>query len=176
MASIEMAEKMANESENCFLPCQFSNIDNVLAHKETTGPEMWWQLQYNNYSPDAFVAGVGTGGTIMGVGQFLKSVNKNVKIHAMEPANSPTLRAGKKVGHHRIQGISDEFIPSIVDLDQLDEIIDVDDGDAIIVAQKMASELGSGGGNLVWCEFPCGSCGPKHDLTRCCCCHRFPGR
>lgn len=142
LGSIEMAEKMAQEEGDCFLPCQFSNSDNVLAHQETTGPEIWWQLHYNNYSPDAFVAGVGTGGTIMGVGKFFHSVKKKVKIHPMEPANSPTLKTGKKVGHHRIQGISDEFVPSIVDLSQLDEIIDVDDGDAILMSQKLASELG----------------------------------
>ncbi len=142
LGSIEMAEKMALEDADCFLPCQFSNIDNVMAHQETTGPEMWWQLHYNNYKPDAFVAGIGTGGTIMGVGKFFKSLKKNIKIHPMEPANSPTLRTGKKVGTHRIQGISDEFIPSIVDLDQLDEVVDVDDGDAIIMSQKLAGELG----------------------------------
>ncbi len=142
IGSIEKVENMACECEGCFLPNQFSNNYNVDAHFEATGPELWWQLTYNGYVPDAFVAGVGTGGTIMGVGRYLKSVCPDIKIHPMEPANSPTLKAGKKVGQHRIQGISDEFIPSIVDLNSLDDIIDVDDGDAIIMAQKLAAELG----------------------------------
>lgn len=142
LGSIRMAEETAGRNESCFLPSQFSNQDNVQAHFEGTGPELWWQLTYNGLVPDAFVAGVGTGGTIMGVGKFLKSHRPTVKIHPMEPANSPTLTTGCKVGHHRIQGISDEFIPEIVDLDALDSVIDVDDGDAIIMSQKLAADLG----------------------------------
>jgi len=142
LGSIAMAEEMAAKNDNCFLPSQFSNQDNVEAHVEETGPELWWQLTYNGMVPDAFVAGVGTGGTIMGVGKFLKEQRSTIKIHPMEPANSPTLSTGCKVGQHRIQGISDEFIPAIVDLDSLDKVIDVDDGDAIIMAQKLARELG----------------------------------
>ncbi|MCL2130998.1 MAG: pyridoxal-phosphate dependent enzyme, partial [Lentimicrobiaceae bacterium] len=100
------------------------------------------------------VAGVGTGGTIMGVGTFLRSINSHVKIHPLEPANSPTMTTGYKVGKHRIQGISDEFIPSIVKLNELDEIVQVDDGDAIVMAQKLAHTLGLGvgissGGNFL---------------------------
>lgn len=142
LGSIRMAEQMASMNENCFLPSQFSNQDNVQAHYEETGPELWWQLAFNGTVIDAFVAGVGTGGTIMGVGKFLKKQRPTVRIHPMEPANSPTLSTGNKVGFHRIQGISDEFVPSIVDLKSLDSIIDVDDGDAIIMAQKLALELG----------------------------------
>jgi cysteine synthase A len=85
---------------------------------------------------------VGTGGTVMGAGRFLKSQCPNVKIHPLEPANSPTLTTGHKVGKHRIQGISDEFIPPIVDLGYLDEVVAVDDGDAILMAQKLATQLG----------------------------------
>jgi cysteine synthase A len=142
LASIEMAEEMAEKREDCFLPSQFSNLDNIKAHFEETGPELWWQLQYNGQTPDAFVAGVGTGGTIMGVGEFLRSQDKTIGIHPMEPANSPTLSTGHKVGQHRIQGISDEFIPTIVNLKTLDSIIDVYDGDAILMAQRLAGELG----------------------------------
>jgi cysteine synthase A len=154
LGSIGMAEEMSQKKEDCFLPSQFSNNDNVDAHLEETGPELWWQLTYNGMVPDAFVAGVGTGGTIMGVGQFLKTQRSAVKIHPMEPANSPTLSMGKKVGQHRIQGISDEFIPEIVDLDSLDSIVAVNDGDAIIMAQKLATELGlavgiSSGANFI---------------------------
>ncbi len=82
----------------------------------------------------------------MGVAKFLKEQDPNIKVHPLEPANSPTLTTGYKVGKHRIQGISDEFIPSIVELDKLDSIVQVDDGDAIIMAQKLASILGIGVG------------------------------
>lgn len=145
LASIEMAKNGAVKT-NGFLPSQFSNNDNVDAHYLTTGPELWWQLKYRNFKPDAFIAGVGTGGTIMGVGKFLKGQDANIKIHPLEPQNSPTLSTGHKVGKHRIQGISDEFIPPIVKLDNLDEVVAVDDGDSIIMAQKLASGLGIGVG------------------------------
>jgi cysteine synthase A len=129
---------MAVKEGDTFLPRQFSNNDNVNAHYNSTGPEIWWQLRYRNIIPDAFVAGVGTGGTIMGTGKFLREMNNSIKVHPLEPENSPTLSTGYKVGKHRIQGISDEFIPSIVDLGTLDEVVSVDDGDAIIMAQKLA--------------------------------------
>lgn len=145
LGSIELADKAAEE-QNGFLPRQFSNKDNVEAHYTTTAPEIWWQLSYRNIKPDAFVAGVGTGGTIMGVGKFLKEKDKNIKIFPLEPSNSPTLSTGYKVGKHRIQGISDEFIPSIVKLNETDDIISVDDGDAIIMSQKLTRELGIGVG------------------------------
>lgn len=142
IGSISMAEEMSAENDSCFLPSQFSNRDNIEAHFETTAPELWWQLTYNGLVPDAFVAGVGTGGTIMGVGRFMRTQRPGTKIHPMEPANSPTLSAGKKVGKHRIQGISDEFIPDIMDLTSLDSIVSVYDGDAIIMAQMLARDLG----------------------------------
>jgi cysteine synthase len=145
LGSINMANEAAAKVTG-FLPSQFSNEDNVEAHYFTTGPELWWQLKYRDLTPDAFIAGVGTGGTIMGVGKFLKEQDKNIRVHPLEPMNSPTLTTGHKVGKHRIQGISDEFIPSIVKLDKLDDIIAVDDGDAIIMAQKLAAELGIGVG------------------------------
>lgn len=144
VGSIKMADKLA-EKINGFRPQQFSNLDNTNAHYKTTGVELWWQLKYRNLEPDAFVAGVGTGGTVMGVGKFLKEQNKNISIYPLEPSNSPTLSTGYKIGKHRIQGISDEFIPSIVNLDKLNEIIEVDDGDSIIMAQKLA-EIGIGVG------------------------------
>ncbi|MBW6477819.1 MAG: cysteine synthase family protein [Bacteroidales bacterium] len=145
LGSIELAVKAAEET-NGFLPRQFSNNDNCDAHYKTTGPEIWWQLKFRNIIPDAFVAGVGTGGTIMGVGRFLKEHNPDIKVFPLEPSNSPTLSTGYKVGRHRIQGISDEFIPSICELKKLDEVIGVDDGDAIIMAQKLSAELGLGVG------------------------------
>ncbi len=153
LGSIRMAEELAAEG-GCFLPRQFANEHNCEAHAGATAPEIWWQLRANGVTPDAFVAGVGTGGTIMGVGAFLKQQRPAVKVHPMEPASSPTLRTGHKVGHHRIQGISDEFIPAIVKLDALDPVVDVCDGDAILMAQKLARELGlavgiSSGANFV---------------------------
>lgn len=146
LGSIRMAEELAAADPKVFLPRQFANRDNVTAHMRTTGPEIWWQLRFRGLRPDAFVAGVGTGGTVMGVGQFLRSVHPAVAVHPLEPANSPTLSTGHKVGKHRIQGISDEFIPPIVDISSLDEIVAVDDGDAILMAQKLASQLGLGVG------------------------------
>jgi len=153
LGSIGMAEEMARSREDVFLPCQFSNAANTEAHETTTGPEIWAQLERVGLQPDAFVAGVGTGGTIMGVARFLRSRNPKVKVHAVEPAESPTLSTGHKVGKHRIQGISDEFIPAIVDLSTLDKVIAVSDGDSIIMAQKLASTLGLAVGISSGCNF-----------------------
>ena len=144
--SIAQANELAQSDSNSFLPRQFSNKDNVEAHYLTTGPEIYWQLKYRNLKLNAFIAGVGTGGTVMGVGNYLRDKDQSIKVYPLEPSNSPTLTTGCKVGHHRIQGISDEFIPEIVKLDELDEVICVDDGDAIIMAQKLSSELGIGVG------------------------------
>ncbi|MFH0760370.1 MAG: cysteine synthase family protein [Bacteroidota bacterium] len=145
LGSIDRANNMGAEIEGAFLPHQFDNQDNVEAHYLTTGQEIWWQLRYRNLKPAAFIAGVGTGGTVMGVGRFLKEQDPSIRIHPLEPENSPTLSTGYKVGAHRIQGISDEFIPSIVDLTKLDSVVCVDDGDGIIMAQKLAA-LGLGVG------------------------------
>jgi cysteine synthase A len=154
LGSIRMAEEMAAQHAHVFLPHQFSNEANVEAHESTTGREIWGQLNFNSLPVDAFVAGVGTGGTIMGVGRFLRSHAPSVRIHPLEPAESPTLSTGHKVGRHRIQGIADEFIPPIVKLDKLDAVVTVHDGDAILMAQKLAAQLGLGvgissGANLV---------------------------
>jgi cysteine synthase A len=153
LGSIKICEDLA-AAGGVFLPEQFKNANNAEAHAKTTGMEIWDQLINNGMIPDAFVAGVGTGGTVMGVGKRLKSLNSNIKIHPLEPAESPTLTTGYKVGSHRIQGISDEFIPAIVKLDQLDAVIQANDGDAIIMAQKLATQLGlavgiSSGANVV---------------------------
>jgi cysteine synthase A len=142
LGSIRMAEELAAGREDVFLPCQFSNGANVEAHEITTGPEIFFQLKYNGLAADAFVAGVGTGGTVMGVGKYLRANLPAVKIHPLEPAESPTLTQGHKVGQHRIQGISDEFIPPILERDALDGILSVHDGDAILMAQKLAAQLG----------------------------------
>ncbi|MDB4925994.1 PLP-dependent cysteine synthase family protein [Mucilaginibacter sp.] len=154
LGSIRLAEYMAQSSDKYFLPKQFENQYNAEAHEMTTGPEIWAQLTINGLKPDAFIAGVGTGGTVMGTGKYLKMMNPNIKVHPLEPAESPTLTTGYKVGSHRIQGISDEFIPAIVKLDELDSVIQASDGDAIIMAQKLSSELGlavgiSSGANVI---------------------------
>ena len=154
LGSIRLAEDYAKSPGDIFLPRQFENCYNAEAHEKTTGPEIWKQLGSVGIIPDAFVAGVGTGGTVMGVGAFLRSKNPGVKIHPLEPAESPTLSTGYKVGNHRIQGISDEFIPAIVKLDKLDNVISVCDGDAIIMAQMLAAQLGlavgiSSGANVI---------------------------
>ena len=154
LGSLKIADKIAASEPNIFLPLQFSNSNNTLAHKTTTGLEISIQLQKKGLRPTAFIAGVGTGGTVMGVGETLKTMYDDVKIHPLEPAESPTLTTGYKVGSHRIQGISDEFIPDIVKLDLLDEVIQVSDGDSILMAQKLASSFGmalgiSSGANLV---------------------------
>jgi cysteine synthase A len=142
LGSIRMAEELAARTPGAFLPRQFSNQDNCAAHELTTGPEIWAQCRHLEKTPDAFIAGVGTGGTIMGVGRFLRRMQPGIRLHPLEPAGSPTLSTGHKVGKHRIQGISDEFIPAIVDLAYLDDIVAVDDGDAILMAQKLARDLG----------------------------------
>lgn len=154
LGSIQCCDNYEHDHEGCFLPHQFSNEWNTEAHYQTTGPEIWDQLERVGLKPDAFVAGVGTGGTIMGVGKYLREKRPEIKLHPLEPAESPTLTTGYKVGSHRIQGISDEFIPAIVHLDELDEVVMASDGDSIIAAQHLASDLGlavgiSSGANLI---------------------------
>ena len=117
LGSIEMAETLARTQPSVFLPRQFSNAANVEAHRRTTGPEIAMQLAKAGLKADAFVAGVGTGGTVMGVGEYMRTQHPAVRIHPLEPAESPTMSTGHKVGSHRIQGISDEFIPEIVKLE-----------------------------------------------------------
>lgn len=142
LGSIRMAETYARENPRVFLPRQFTNDANVEAHELTTGPEIWCQLRECGLEVDAFVAGVGTGGTVMGVGRYLRRKQPGVRIHPLEPAESPTLSTGRRVGQHRIQGISDEFIPDIVRLDEVDPVVAVSDGDSILMAKKLASALG----------------------------------
>lgn len=153
LGAIQRSESLAAQG-GVFLPRQFENQFNVEAHERTTGQEIVAQLALKGLVPDAFIAGVGTGGTVMGVGKHLRKINPFVKIHPLEPQESPTLTTGYKIGAHRIQGISDEFIPAIVKLDELDEIICASDGDSIIMAQKLAKQLGlavgiSSGANVI---------------------------
>lgn len=154
LGSIRKAELIAQTMPGIFLPRQFENELNTEAHEKTSGPEIWEQLQRYKMQPDAFIAGVGTGGTIMGIGRYLKKQNRYVQVLALEPAESPTLSTGYKTGSHRIQGISDEFVPPIVDFKYLDQVVQVSDGDAILMAQRLASQLGlavgiSSGANVI---------------------------
>jgi cysteine synthase A len=154
LGSIKLSEDMAAADGRVFLTRQFENCYNAEAHARTTGPEIAAQLASVGRTPTAFVAGVGTGGTVMGTGHYLKAHFPEVRIHPLEPAESPTLTTGHKVGSHRIQGISDEFIPAIVQLDELDAVMQASDGDAILVAQKLAQQLGlavgiSSGANVI---------------------------
>ena len=146
LGSIELADGYCPGHGRAFLPHQFSNLSNAEAHYLTTGPEIYSQLKRLGFEAEAFVAGVGTGGTVMGVGAYLKEQNPDVKIYPLEPSESPTLSTGHKIGNHRIQGISDEFIPPICDPGKLDEVISVSDGDSILMAQKLAADLGLGVG------------------------------
>lgn len=129
--AIQKAEELANEIPNSFIPDQFSNPDNALAHYKTTGPEI---LKDTNGKVDIFVAGIGTGGTITGTGKFLKENIENIKIIGAEPLSSPILTKGTS-GVHKIQGIGAGFVPKVLEREILDEVIAVSDEDAISTAR-----------------------------------------
>lgn len=155
LGSIRMTEELA-EGGGVFLPCQFSNEDNTAAHMESTGAEILRQLSSLGLKADGVVAGVGTGGTVMGLSRSLKAENPACRAFPLEPSNSPTLSTGYKVGKHRIYGISDEFIPSILKLSEMDQVVSVDDGDAICMARMLSETLGIGvgvssGANFLGC-------------------------
>ena len=136
--AIEKANELAQEIPNSFIPDQFSNPSNPKVHKETTGPEIW---NDTNGNVDIFVAGVGTGGTITGVGEFLKSKKSDVKIIAVEPEASQLLSKGI-AGSHKIQGIGANFVPSILNTNIYDEIIPVSNEDAYAMGKAIGREEG----------------------------------
>lgn len=136
--SIARAESLANEIPGSFIPGQFDNPANALAHYRTTGPEIWAQTQGK---VDVFVAGVGTGGTITGTGRFLKEQNPHVKIIAAEPAKSPLLSDGR-AGSHGIQGIGANFIPNVLCRALLDDVVTVSDEAAFSATQDLARRFG----------------------------------
>lgn len=148
--AIEKARELALKNKNSFIPSQFTNPSNPNIHFKTTGPEIWSDT---DSKVDFFVAGVGTGGTITGVGKYLKSKNPNIKIVAVEPAGSPVL-SDKKPGPHQIQGIGAGFIPKILDTDIIDEIITVADKDAFEIGRALAKSegllVGVSSGAAVW--------------------------
>ena len=148
--AIAAASRILNETPGSFMPAQFDNPNNALAHEKTTGPEIWKDL---NGRVDFFVAGVGTGGTLTGTGRFLKKQNPNLKIIAVEPADSPLLSGGK-AGPHGLQGIGANFIPAVLDRSLIDEIIPVTTQDACQTARRLAKLQGIlpgiSGGAALW--------------------------
>ena len=148
--AIAKADELAKEIPNAFVPGQFVNPANPAAHKATTGPEIW---EDNDGKVDIFVAGVGTGGTVTGVGDYLKSQNPNVKVVAVEPATSPVLSKGV-AGAHKIQGIGAGFVPDVLDTRIYDEVIPVANEDAFttgkLVGHKEGVLVGISSGAAVW--------------------------
>ena len=148
--AIEKANELAGQIENSFIPAQFDNPANPKIHYETTGPEIWSDT---DGKVDVFVAGVGTGGTITGVGQYLKAQNPNVKVVAVEPATSAVLSTGV-AGAHKIQGIGAGFVPKVLDTKVYDEIIAVANEDAFATGKRIGREegvlVGISSGAAVW--------------------------
>ena len=136
--AIAKAQELAETTPHSFIPSQFSNAANPATHRATTGPEIWADT---DGKVDIFVAGVGTGGTVSGVGEYLKSQNPNVKVVAVEPAGSPVLYKGV-AGPHKIQGIGAGFVPETLDTDVYDEIITVENEDAFATGRELARKEG----------------------------------
>ncbi|MCD8339412.1 MAG: cysteine synthase A [Burkholderiales bacterium] len=151
--AVKEAERLAKETPDSFIPGQFENPANPRIHYETTGPEIWKQTDGNI---DFFVAGVGTGGTLSGVGKYLKKKDPNIKIIAVEPASSPLLTKGK-AGPHGIQGIGANFIPKTLDTGIYDEVIDVTDENALETGKEFSRIegflCGISGGAALWASL-----------------------
>ena len=139
--AIRRSEEYAQKI-NGFLPRQFENNLNIEAHYNTTAKEIFFSLP----TIDTFISGIGTGGTLMGVAKYLKEKDKNIKIIALEPNKMPLLSGGKIIGNHKIEGIGDDFIPQIVDKNYIDDIVVIDDEDAINMSRLLAKKLGLGVG------------------------------
>ena len=155
--AIRRSEEYAQKI-NGFLPRQFENNLNVEAHYNTTAKEIISSLP----TVDTFVSGIGTGGTLMGVAKYLKEKDKNIKIIALEPNKMPLLSGGKIIGNHKIEGIGDDFIPQIVDKNYIDDIVVIDDEDAINMSRLLAKKLGLGvgissGANFLASVLSCGN-------------------
>ena len=148
--AIDRAGELAGEIPGSFIPGQFVNPANPAVHRETTGPEIW---EDTDGAVDIFVAGVGTGGTLTGVGEYLKSRNPAVRVAAVEPASSPVLSGGS-AGAHQIQGIGAGFVPAVLNREVCDEIITVEDGDAFAAGRRVGRSegilVGISSGAAVW--------------------------
>ena len=148
--AIDRAGELAGEIPGSFIPGQFTNPANPAVHRETTGPEIW---EDTGGAVDIFVAGVGTGGTLTGVGEYLKSRNPAVRVAAVEPASSPVLSGGA-AGAHQIQGIGAGFVPAVLNRAVCDEIITVEDGDAFAAGRRVGRSegilVGISSGAAVW--------------------------
>lgn len=148
--AIEKANELAAEIEGSFIPGQFINPANPAIHKATTGPEIW---QDTDGTVDILVAGVGTGGTLTGIGQYLKEQNPGVKLVAVEPSDSPVLSEGR-AGSHKIQGIGAGFVPEVLDTTLYDEVITVESDDAFAIGREIGREegvlVGISSGAAVW--------------------------
>ena len=163
--AIEKAEELAAETENSFIAGQFVNPVNPATHKATTGPEIWNDTQGK---VDIFVAGIGTGGTISGVGEYLKSKNPDIKIVAVEPADSPVLSKGQ-AGPHKIQGIGAGFVPDTLNTDIYDEIVTVENEDAFTMGREFAKTegvlVGISSGAALWAAKHLAEKGENKDKT-----------
>jgi cysteine synthase A len=149
---IRVIQELRITRDNIYVPQQFENPNNPLAHALTTGPEIWTQLRHH---VDIFVSGMGSGGTLQGVGRFLKARNRHTRIVAVEPKNVSAL-LGHEPGLHRIEGIGDGFIPPVLDTSLVDEVLEVTDEDAIETSRLLASRAGllvgiSSGANVWAC-------------------------
>ncbi len=147
---VAKAEEIYNSSDNYFMPQQFENPANPSIHYTTTGPEIWNQIEGK---VDIYVSGIGSGGTLQGVGKFLREKNPDCKIVAVEPKNVSAL-LGHEPGLHQIQGIGDGFVPEVLDVDMIDDIVEVTDEDAIATARELAKVqgllVGTSSGANVW--------------------------
>ena len=165
-AAIARTEKLAASRDDIFLPRQFANPDNIETHRTTTGPEILRQL---NGEIDAFVMGVGTGGTVMGVGRALRKAGSRARIVAVEPDESAVM-SGDPPGRHGIQGLADGFIPALVHLDELDQIVRIPSQHAIDAAQQIGVEEGllvgiSSGANVLAAARVADELGPGHNVV-----------
>lgn len=164
--AVETAKQMAREDPALFLPSQFANPDNPWAHETTTGPEI---LEQTNGAIDAFVMGVGTGGTLMGVGRALRKAGSHARVVAVEPDESAVMSSGKP-GHHGIQGLADGFIPEIIRMQEVDEVVRVRTQDAKAAAHRLAREEGllvgiSSGANVLAATEVARRLGPGHTVV-----------
>jgi cysteine synthase A len=164
--AVAAAQEMAKKDRSLFLPSQFANPDNPWAHETTTGPEI---LKQTGGRVDAFVMGVGTGGTLMGVGRAIRKAGLAAKVVAVEPDESAVMSGGRP-GHHGIQGLADGFVPEIVRMDEVDQVVRVKTADATAMAQRLSREEGllvgiSSGANVIAAKEVARRLGPGRTIV-----------